>query len=341
MSTTTQKEIAKSLNVSVMTVSKAFRGHPDISPTTRRRVIEQGKRLRYIPNILAKGLAAKRTKMVSFVASDISYNYEQRIVSGVMSVLEEHGYLSVIGMTAWNLERERREVDLMLGRRVEAMICSPLIGSEETYRRIVDMGIPLVFVGSRLDIPELSWVSLDGADAVRKMMKHLLELGHRKIAFVSPDTVKESISLRVRLETYKQVLVSRGIEVRNELIGLGLIADPTSITQATEKLMALPEPPTAILAITDIVGYQVMDSLMHQGYRIPRDISLAGIGDLGPSAYNMISLTTVTEDAFQIGKLAGKIVLHQLHEKTVSPTHKLMQGPLVVRRSTGPPENNK
>ena len=337
MAATTQKEIAKSLNVSVMTVSKAFREHPDISPTTRQRVMEQAKRLRYIPNVLAKGLAAKHTKMVSFIGADFSHNYTQRIVSGAMSVLEEQGYLSAMGLTSWSLERERREVDLMLGRRVEAMICSPLIGSEETYRRIIEIGIPLVFVGSRLEIPELNWVSMDGADATRKVMKHMLELGHRRIAFVSPDTVKESVSLRGRLEAYREVLRSQEIEVRDELIGLGRIADSASIAKATGELMSLSQPPTAILAITDIVGYQVMNCLIRKGYRIPQDVSVAGIGDLDPSAYEMISLTTVREDASQIGKLAAEIILRQLNEETASPVHKLIQGPLVVRRSTGPP----
>jgi len=331
----TQKKISEELNVSVMTVSKALRGVAGISEATRERVLAVAKRYKYVPNLLARDLLRQRSRAIGFVFSDLTYGYAQRIIEGAKSVLHDEEYRTLIGLTSWSRKEENSEIDLMLGCQVEGMICQPTFGGEATFQRIVDYGIPLVFVADCLNISSASWVGLDGKDASLKIMEHLFELGHRRIAFVAPRSVEKSVSLLPRLSGYKDFLVSHDVEVDQELIGLSRLGSVSDICGLTNKLMSLSHPPTAILGISDSIAFQVMDCLMKRGCRVPEDVSVAGMGGLLSSSYEMISLTTVEEDAHQIGVIAAKIILKQLADKNAVSVKKLLKGPLIVRRSTG------
>ncbi len=334
MARATQKSISDALNVSVMTVSKALRGAPDISEEMRKRVLAEARRHKYVPNLLARDLLNQRTKAIGFIFPDITYGYAQNIVDGAKSVLREKEYRTLIGLTSWSPKEEQQEVDLMLGRQVEGMICQPIPGSKETFQRIVDYGIPLVFVGDCLDIPQASWVGLDGKDACQKVMAHLYSLGHRRIGFIAPYSVEQSASLRPRLSAYKSFLCLHGIDVDPELICLSKLGSGKDIAPLTDKLMSVKNPPTAIVGISDAIAYLIMDRLMKKGYRIPEDVAVVGMGGISVSAYEMIALTTVEENTYQIGRCAAEILLQQLANKSVTPVRKLLRGSLIIRRST-------
>lgn len=330
----TQKEIGRRLNLSVMTVSKALRGHPDISEGTRQQVLDEARRHHYVPNLLAKSLTRSRTKVIGFLFPDITFDFAHSIVCGAKSVLGGEDYLTIIGLTSWNVDEESREVDMMLGRQVDGIICQPVNRkSEETYRRVVECGIPLVFVGNGLKIPDANWVALDGYDAARCMMTHLFEQGHRRIAFVSPDVLNEDASLASRFEGYKDALTSQGLTIVPECIGLGRVGEASSIAEVTDRLMAWPDRPTAILTAVDAVGYQVMDRLIERGHRVPHDVAVAAMGGLSFSAYRMISLSTIDEGTSHIGELAARVMLDRLNDRPVS-AEMLVKGSLVVRHST-------
>ena len=143
------------------------------------------------------------------------------------------------------------------------------------------------------------------------------------------------MSLSPRLSGYKGFLISHGIEVDQDLIGLSRLGNAADIFGLTDKLMSLSHPPTAILGISDSIAFQVMDCLMKQGHRVPEDVSVAGMGGLLSSSYEMISLTTVEEDAHQIGVIAAEIILKQLADGNAVSVKKLLKGPLIERRSTG------
>ena len=318
-----------------MTVSKALRGASDISEATRERVLVEAGRRGYVPNLMARDLLRRRSKSIGFIFPDLTFGYAQNIVEGAKSILKDREYRTLIGLASSMLEEEAREVDLMLGHQIEGMICLPVPGSDETYQRIVDNGIPLVFVASSLDIPLASRVGLDMADASRKVMQHLYDLGHRRIAFVAPDTVEQSAALSPALSGYADFLVEQGVGVDQELIGLGRVGHAEEIAPMVDRFALFPHPPTAIFAISDSIAYSVMDRLMQTGRKIPGDISVAGVGGLGMSSIERISLTTVEEDSYQIGVMAAEIIMKQLSNEKEPPVQKLLKGPLIARRSTG------
>ena len=317
-----------------MTVSKALRGNREISAEMRQRVLHEARRQRYVPNLLARDLSRQRTKIVGCLFPDLRHGEVHAVVSGIKSVLDPAGYLVMIGVTCWNRDQESREIETMLGRQVDGVICGPQAGNEVAYRELAKYGLPLVFVGNCLDIEEASWIGLDGRDAIMKLMKHLFLLGHRRIALVMPEDVEEFASEKPRVDGYREALRTHGLPFCQELLGYCPPGQEDGFAEKAEELMKLPVPPTAIIGISDAVAYVVMGQLMSLGYRIPEDVAVAGIGDFQMSASEMISLTTVTERSYEVGRLAAKRFLKSLESKAVNPLRQALRGNLIERRST-------
>lgn len=330
----TLKDIAHKVNITEQAVSQALRGYPNISPATIRQVREVAKQLGYRPNLMARNLRRQQTKAIGFVLPDITYDYSQRIIEGAKSVLEPKGYLTMIGLTSWDPKQEAREIDLLLGYQIEALICQPIVESTKTYRRIAELGLPFVFIGNALDIPNTSWIGLDEYDAGSMITEHLVAQGHTRIAVVTPDTTPVSLSLAPRVQAYRDVLKAHGLGVREEFIGYAKVGSNESVPTVVDQLMALPDPPTAVFAVSDVLAYMTMSRLLEKGHRVPQDVAVAGVGNMAPSAFEMISLTTVAMDTFQIGQMAAKKILEHLTDKSAMPTQQKLKGDLVIRRST-------
>jgi LacI family transcriptional regulator len=333
----TLKDIAMRLKVTEQTVSRSLNGYSNISPPTVRKVQRVARELGYRPNLQAKRLRNQKTRTIGMLFPDVSYSYARDIIRGAQTVLRQDGYHPLIGLASWDPADVAREIEHLLGCRVEAMICQPVVGSEAIYRRVVEAGTPLIFVGNGLKIPGTEWVGLDGYDAGRKMMDHLLGLGHRRIALVATDSTEQSLSLGPIQLAYKDALREASIAVDPDLVCYSRLGEKASIEAMAGQLMALDAPPTAIFAVSDGIAYSLMDRLLRRGLRIPDDISIAGMGNLTSSALEMISLTTIGEDALQLGTLAARNVLAQLESPDRKRSSETIKGPLIQRRSTGRP----
>jgi DNA-binding LacI/PurR family transcriptional regulator len=331
----TLKDIAQKVNITEQAVSQALRGYPNISPGTIKHVREVAKQLGYRPNLMARNLRRQQTKAIGFVLPDITYDYSQKIIEGAKSVLEPKGYLTMIGLTSWDPKQEAREIDLLLGYQVEALLCQPIVESTRTYQRLAELGVSFVFVGNALDIPGTGWVGLDDYDSSQKITTHLIEQGHTRIGVITPDTTPASLSLMPRIHAYRDVLQNHGIPVREEFIGYSKVGKAESVPGVVDQLMGLEDPPTAIFAISDVIAYSVMSHLQKKGLRVPYDVAVAGIGNMAPSAFEMISLTTVSMDTYRIGQRAAQQLLDRLLKKEALPIQEPVKGELIVRRSTG------
>lgn len=336
MSKVTLRTIGQRLDISAMTVSKALRGSSDISETTRERVLAEARRLNYVPNLLARNLTRKRTKTVGFLFPDLRFDFAHRIVTGAKSVLGVHGYTCVIGLTSWNAEDERQELEMMLGQQVDAIICQPLTGSEEVYRSFARYGAKLIFVGNRLNVDGASWIAMDGEYAATTITNYLLGLGHRRIAIIVPDSVDRAAALRPRLEAYSKCLRSHGVGVDESLIIRHPTGHTASIIEGAARLMSLPSPPTAILGITDVIAFYVIEYLLKAGYRVPADVSVAGIDGCEVSRLEAVSLTTVVSEFEYMGRLAGEAALGSIDGTGKNSDRQLVRGTLQVGKTAGP-----
>lgn len=336
----TLRDIAERAKVTEQAVSRALRGHSNISLPTIRKVRKIANDLGYRPNLAARNLRSRGAKTVGFVFPDITFSYAQDIVEGARGVFEKFDYMGLVGLASWNAEREAKEVELLLGYQVQALICQPMVDSHAVYEKVVKTGTPIIFVANGLNVPGTGWVGLDGYDAGTKMMEHLLALGHRRIAFIGPDSTDKSLALRPILLAYNDALRQAGIPLDETLRFHSELGSGQSVRDIADQLLAIPSPPTAIFAVSDAIAYEVMGRLMQRGVRIPDEMSIAGIGGAAPSAMEMISLTTVMEDARQIGTMAAQSVLDLLQDPDRPPARTQIQCPLIHRRSTGVPRQN-
>lgn len=334
MAKVTLKTIGDRLNLSTMTVSKALRGGMDISEETRQRVLNEAKELKYVPNMLARNLLRQRTKIIGFLFPEIRFYVAHSVVSGAAEILEPQDFMSIIGLSTWSHAQERKELDMMLGQQVEGVICTPLAGNEAAYKKFLDYGGRLVFVGNCLDLPGTSWVALDGESAARQVGEHLLSLGHRRIGMVVPDTVEQAPALRPRFNVFRQLLAEQGIPLHDDLIGWHQTGSTDAITSAVDRLLEVNPRPTAIFCISDAIAYYVMHRLGQRGIRIPDDIAVAGVDGSEFSKLDMISLTTVAYDMNQLGRTAARCLLEQIEHDDTSSQREMLKGTLRVGRST-------
>lgn len=330
----TMKDIAKKLKITEPAVSMALRGYPNISPEMIEKVRKTAKKLGYRPNLAARNLRKKQSKVIGFAFPDISYDYSQKIVEGAKSVLEDKDCIPMIALTSWNTTQEEKEIDVLLGYQAEGIICLPVVGSERVYKRVIRQGVPLVFVGNGLDLPEASWVGLDNSDAMNKIVKHLAGQGHKKIACIVTDIVEESLAQKEFLDAYLESVDRFGLVKENYYIIKSHVGDSLSVDKCVRGLMLSDSRPTAIVSISDVIAYQVLETLCKLGIDVPGDCAVTGIGDIAPSRFEAISLTTVHEDAFRLGVIAAQNLIEQMDSEQYSPITKKIKGNLIVRKSS-------
>lgn len=339
--------LADELKISRATVSYVLAGQArqkKIPPETESRIREVARKHQFVPNYWARNLARQDKSGVGLLFPDATMSSTQDVVSGIQSVLEKAGegdgsatHGSFLSITCWDSERERAELDALLAKRIAGLICLPGLANAAHYMALRKNRFPMVYVTDKLDGDDEYFVMIDGADAVNKIFDHLESLGHRRIAVIGPDGASPTseeryAAARVRLERL-------GVAA-NEGLVMGKTGQEETVFAAVDRLLGRPAErrPTAILGINDTVAYQIMHQVMSHGLTPGKEISLAGIGDMQMSRYQMLSLTTVQERRYEFGRIAATLLLDQING--VKPdedavTGLRIKGELVVRRSSG------
>lgn len=338
--------IAQELGVSVATVSYVMNGKAKqngISEQTTTRVRQLAQKRGYVPNDLARSLRRQRTQSVGLVLSDLEQGWAHRALKGVLSVFDPQDYVPYISVHFWDPERERRELQSMVKRRLEAIITVPMAENLETYRSLMNSGVPLIFLQDEMEeLPEASFAMWNAREATRACVDHLIQQGRRRIGFVGADHFTPW--MKMRIEEYKAALTNAGMEQREEWICLEP-RQPLRITQATQpefgssirKLFdSDAELPDAMLAMNDAVALTCLGVLEDEyGYRIPEEIAVMGMGGLPQS--RLIGLSSAHEPVEEVGAEAARIALQLALADNAKPIRTLVEGKrILARRSTQP-----
>jgi LacI family transcriptional regulator len=326
------KDLAKELNVSISTVSRALKDHPDISPEMRERVKQLAASCHYSPNPLAMGLLKQETRMIGVIVPDLVTHFYASVISGIESFAKEKGYFVLIASSNESLQKEKESIENLLKARVEGLI---VCLSQETkdaghFESLLEQEIPLVFFDRVCLQNKVSCVTADNTDAAVKITRHFYEQGYRRIAFISgPEQLNIS---RERLEGYLSGLKACNLPVEQDLIeqcNLG----PDSAREAMNRLLNLPEPPDAVFGINDTVAFAVMKEIKHHGLQIPNDIGLIGFTDEFHSTVVDPQLTSITHPTFKMGRKAAELFFECI-EKTIKPRIITLKTKLVIRASS-------
>jgi len=330
------KDISARAGVSVMTVSKVMRDAPDISAATKARVRLLAQELGYVPNRAAQGLRNRTTQLFGLVISAATNPIFARVLMAIEEQAHELGYDVILAHSLNIPEREESVIRRLLARRVDGLFLTPVYRLDSTapiYEELLRRGTPTVLLGHRAPFcNQFANVETDDVAASQAATQHLIELGHKRIAyFAGPPATPSS---QERLEGYRRALREADIEIDDSLV---FSAGGTIEEGETAALQMLNEAPkaTAVQAVNDLVAIGAAIVFLNQGLRIPADLSLVGFGNVLTSEYFRVPLTTIRQPKLRLGVAAMDSMLKLLRGER--PDAKRLAAEIVVRQSTGPP----
>jgi len=332
----TIKELAQRAGVSHSTVSRALNNHPALARETIERIQQLARELNYEPSHSARSLKTNRSRMLGVIVHRIADPFYSEILGGIQSVAHQFQYGMFVSASENDMERQIALIRGMFGRQADALIIGDAFF---TLAHLGELGIhvPTVFIHNRAEVLPHS-IYHDDVNATRSLTRHLLDLGHRRIAFGGNQ--RGGILQEQRREGVVSELKSAELELRREYDLIAPNGQMSSGAVLAKQLLNLPERPTAIICFNDMQAIGVMQTLQQANLRIPEDISVAGFDDIPLAEFLFPALTTYRQPIWDLGQMAAKVALNLLGEKVneslVSQPLIKMSGQLIVRRSTAP-----
>ncbi|MEQ6902313.1 LacI family DNA-binding transcriptional regulator [Nocardioides sp. YIM 152588] len=327
------KDVAAAAGVSVGTVSNVLNRPEKVSPTTLAHVTAVIDRLGFIRNDAARQLRAGSNRAVGMVVLDVANPFFTDVARGVEESLAEVGRPLILGNSGQDPDRERTYLDLFEEQRVSGLLVSPVGSVLPRLRRLRDRGTAVVVVDRRVEGQEFSFVAVDDLRGGRLAAQHLLDRGHRRLAFVGGPAEITQVELRLRGAREEVDAVDgatlRFVETDTMDAGAG--------RRGAEELLALPaeERPDAIFAANDLVALGVLQALTLAGLRVPEDVAIIGYDDIDFAASAAIPLSSVRQPREQLGAVAAELLLARIEDPHGPVTEVVLEPTLVVRRSTG------
>lgn len=343
----TSKMVAQHAGVSQTTVSFVLNKveGQNISEETQLRVFEAARELGYVPDATARNLARGISDNIALILTQphnavFSDEYVSYMLTGIVQVMQNEGYKVFVEMVD-TLQQSETYLNFAKGKEVAGLIVVPYhfrLHDVETMVDLIEDGFPLVSLG-RTHIFEgeqdkLNTVLINSEFGVKEALNHLIKLGHDRIAAISyapKDSTHESIK---RLAVYRDILNANHIEFDDKLLKYGNYV-PESAYKATQELLALKQPPTAIFALNDVMAFGAMSAIQEGGYKIPQDIAVVGYDGIHLARYTTPSLTTIEAPNVEQGHYAAKMLLKLINGKRLESRHIELQPKLVIRDSCG------
>jgi DNA-binding LacI/PurR family transcriptional regulator len=326
------KDIARSAKVSHSTVSRALNNNPRVKSDTVEKIRRIAEEAGYRGSAVARGLATSRTKTIGVVVTTIADLFAAGVVSGIESVAGDHGYSVVLANSNADPEREMRVVRTLEERRVDAIIVTASRVGALHLPLLSRMNVPIVLLNNQHPSEFAHSVMIENLPASYEAARHLVELGHRRIAYIGDRNGRQSDT--ERFGGYRQALDAGQLPFQPELVVYGS-GTPESGMEAMASLLAFANPPTAVFCYDDMTALGAMRQVRSAGLSVPGDISVIGFDDLAISRFVEPPLTTIRQPMSEMGELAMRAVLDLLAGS--GSTHEIkVRGELIIRASTGP-----
>ncbi len=332
----TASDVARASGVSAMTVSRVFSGRAPVGDRTQRKVLAAARTLGYRPNQIAQSLALSRTQTIGVVVPEISHSFFPEAIRGIEEVTYRAGYHLLLMHSAETAERERDALLTLESKRVDGILLSVAqdAGPTHPYRRVVQLGIPLVFFDRCVSGIGATCVSIDDEESARVITAHLIGHGYTRIAHLAgPRSLAIS---RARRAGYRAALLGAGLACDDALIVSAGLHEQAGYA-AMVSLLALPvsKRPRAVVAINDPAAYGAMLAVMHSGLRVPEDVAVVGFSDDLRAELMPVPLTTIRQPAYELGRTAAAELIAQIQGATAGKKQKTVGTELVTRRSCG------
>jgi LacI family transcriptional regulator len=333
-------DIAKKAGVSAMTVSRVINNTGRISEETRSKVKRVMDELNYVPNTMARSLVLQETKMLSLLITDITNPFYTTLARGAEDTAKKLGYKLLFGNSDEDLQKEKDYVDMVLSTRVDGVLFAPAgDGSLEHLRLLQRHHIPFVILDREVPGIEADAVFGDSKEGARKLVEHLIGLGHRRIALVNGSL--QVSTARQRYTGYLEALKLNDLPVDERLI-LEVGYKTFDNDAALDELLSLPDRPTAIFAANNFIAIGLIRSLRERGIGVPDDMSLVCFDDLGLASALDPFLTVAAQPAYSFGAMGVQLLVERIRGEAPNEWRKIMfPSEIIVRRSAAAPKGER
>jgi LacI family transcriptional regulator len=329
----TLNDVARLAGVSRSTVSLVLRSSPLVAEDTRERVLESMHACGYVYNRQAANLRAESTQTVGIIVSDFTNPFYAELAAGAESVLDQGGQVAFITHTEESLPRQERFLRRMLEQRVDGVLISAAGGTRASaFQPFVDADIPVVQMLRAVDARRFDYISGDNRLGVSFATEHVIQLGHRRIAYLG-TSVASSVS-EERRDGYVDALTRHGVAI-DPALERSCLPRWNDAKQAMNTLLALPQPPSALVCFNDLLALGAMLAISDAGRRPGRDFAVVGFDDIELASVWRPGLTTVAVRPREIGREAGRILLERIAGARRPAERVLLAPRLVVRESCG------
>jgi LacI family transcriptional regulator len=333
--TVRMKDIANDLGLSVVTISKVLRDHPDIAEETRQRVLKRVKELDYHPNIMARSLVTGHSYLIGLIVPDLLHPFFAEIAKALSSSVGERGYSLIISSSEEDPKLEAREIQQLMARQLDAFVVASTATDVLSFQKMEQNKQPYVLIDRELPGLGANFVGIDDVTAGRIATEHLIQQGCRRIAHIRGR--ENSTGLR-RFEGYQQALRAHGFPYAESLVVARSSVDTESVHHGAEamRLLLKRKPlPDGVFAYNDPLAIGAMNTILNAGLRIPEDIAIIGCGNLHYDSSLRVPLSSIDQHSKEIGEHTGSILLKLIESTTPpTPTSVILQPSLVARSST-------
>jgi LacI family transcriptional regulator len=333
--TVTLKDIARQVNRSVTTVSRALHDYADVSPETRALVRRTAEQLGYVPNVVARRLQKQRADAIGLILPSYGPRLSDPLFADILSAAADEITRAGLDLLISIVHRPEDEVAPYYQRVGERRVDSVWVVHTRCHDRriayLLERRIPFVAGGRVLEDWVFPYVDVDYARGMHSLVSHLIQLGHRRIAFAGESA--ELTAVHYQREGFRHALQEHGLAIYEDLI---VESNPTQRGgyDAAQTLLSRRDAPTAIIAGNDMMALGVMSAIQDQGLEVGSDVAVAGFGDIPLAETSHPTLTTVRVPAQQMGRVVGQMLVMSARGQEISNPYVLLQPELIIRQST-------
>ena len=327
----TVKDVAAQAGVSTATVSRVLSGKGGVRPELEARVRSAIDSLDYHPNQAARRLRERKARIIGVLVPEIQIPFFAGIVTYIDEVLQEAGYLLLLGNTHDSLQGEQEHINIFLGEDVSGIIFAAANSFDlSNYQHLLQTGIPLVAFDRTPGRLKIDSVRIDNVRATARAASHLVEEGHRQIALITgPRQISTAVD---RQNGYEQALHNAGLASNPALIQVGDYIQAGGY-QAMQRLLELPERPSAVLVADTAMALGAMQCIHERNLRIPNDIALISFDDLPWAAAVQPPLTVIAQPVKDIGVTAARLILERIQNPDAPLRRVVLDTELILRGS--------
>lgn len=316
MNNTTLKEIAAQLGISITTVSKSLKGYSDVSEKTKKSVIELAQKLNYTPNSFAVNLRTKESKTIGLIIPTLVHDFFSNVIKGILEEAEKRDYLVIILQSNEKLAFEKKQIDLLLNKRVDGILISLSneTGDFEHLKSIIAHNTPLVLFDKIAKLVNCSKVSINDKKAAYDAVCYLIKKGYKKIAHFRGSYLPQNAI--DRFLGYKKALEDNGIPYESSLVYVcENNADFDNGYENAKKIILEHPEIDAIFAVTDLVAIGAIKYFNEINISVPERIAVLGFSNWFMSSVISPKLSTIDQPAFEIGKRSASILFDEISLK--------------------------